>query len=106
MDRRNKTLTALDKRHIWHPFTQMADWVKDDPSPPLVIARARGNYLFDQAGKRYFDGVSSLWVTVHGHRKKEIDAAVRRQLDDGVIFSLPHVLEMQVAEKIIEMVYG
>ncbi len=40
---------------------------------PLIIAGAEGNYLIDDRGNRYFDGVSSLWVLVHGHRKREID---------------------------------
>jgi adenosylmethionine---8-amino-7-oxononanoate aminotransferase len=67
----------IDKRAIWHPFTQMADWERDDP---LVIERGEGNYLVDTDGNRYFDGVSSLWVNLFGHRRKEIDDAVRDQL--------------------------
>src|SRR5262249_30336914 len=68
----------LDRRHVWHPFTQMRDWLHDEP---LVIERAEGNYLIDQDGRFYLDGVSSLWVNVHGHRRREIDDAIRAQLE-------------------------
>lgn len=68
----------LDAQHVWHPFTQMQGWLDDQP---LVIERAEGNWLIDTEGRRWLDAISSLWVTVHGHRKAELDAAVRAQLD-------------------------
>ena len=71
-------LLALDAAHVWHPFTQMQGWLDDRP---LVIDRAEGNWLIDTDGRRWLDGISSLWVTVHGHRKQEIDDAVRAQLN-------------------------
>jgi adenosylmethionine-8-amino-7-oxononanoate aminotransferase len=55
------TLEDLDRRVLWHPFTQMAEW------EPLVIERGEGSYLIDTQGRRYLDGVSSLWCNVHGH---------------------------------------
>ena len=61
-----------------HPFTQQADWERDDP---LVITASEGSWLIDESGGRYLDGNASLWVDVHGHRRPEIDAAVREQLD-------------------------
>jgi adenosylmethionine-8-amino-7-oxononanoate aminotransferase len=73
-----KELLALDAAHVWHPFTQMQGWLADQP---LIIERAEGNWLIDTDNRRYLDGISSLWVTVHGHRKKELDDAVRAQLD-------------------------
>ena len=71
-------LRALDKAHVWHPFTQMRDWLAADP---LVIAAAAGNRLIDTDGASYLDGVSSLWTNVHGHRHPRLDAAIRAQLD-------------------------
>ena len=71
-------LRALDKQHLWHPFTPMKLWLD---SEPLVITAAEGMHLIDSDGNRYLDGVSSLWCNVHGHRIPEIDAAVRVQLD-------------------------
>lgn len=68
-------LAALDQRVSWHPFTQMAEW------SPLVIARGEGNWLVDLEGRRYLDGVSSLWCNVHGHAQPRLDRALRDQLD-------------------------
>jgi len=70
-------LIELDKKHLWHPFTQQKQWQEEEP---LMIERARGNYLIDTEGRRYLDGVSSLWVTVHGHGNKKINDAIRAQL--------------------------
>ena len=75
---RTRTLTALDRAHVWHPFTPMQQWREEDP---LIIERAEGVYLYDTEGRRYLDGVSSLWCNIHGHRVPEIDAAIRQQLD-------------------------
>jgi adenosylmethionine-8-amino-7-oxononanoate aminotransferase len=70
-----KRLDQLDQELLWHPFTQMAEW------RPLVIASGEGNFLIDIEGKRYLDGVSSLWCNVHGHRHPALDQALRDQLD-------------------------
>lgn len=70
-------LRALDRRHLWHPFTPMKLW---NDSDPLVIVAAEGMHLIDSEGNRYLDGVSSLWCNVHGHRVPEIDEAIRAQL--------------------------
>jgi adenosylmethionine-8-amino-7-oxononanoate aminotransferase len=68
-------LKQLDHQVMWHPFTQMAEW------DPLVIAAADGNYLIDSDGRRYLDGVSSLWCNLHGHRHPRLDRALRDQLE-------------------------
>jgi adenosylmethionine-8-amino-7-oxononanoate aminotransferase len=70
-----ETVAELDQRVLWHPFTQMAEW------DPLVITDGQGCYLFDAAGNRYLDGVSSLWCNVHGHRHPALDHAIIQQLD-------------------------
>jgi len=70
-------LRRLDRSHLWHPFTQMADWTRGEP---IVIAAGEGPYLIDTAGRRFLDGCSSLWCNLHGHRRRELDEAVRRQL--------------------------
>ncbi|MBM4085503.1 MAG: adenosylmethionine--8-amino-7-oxononanoate transaminase [Planctomycetes bacterium] len=71
------TLIRWDKFHVWHPFTQMQDYARETP---LVIESAKGVMLRDLDGNEYLDGVSSLWCNIHGHRRREIDAAIRRQL--------------------------
>jgi adenosylmethionine-8-amino-7-oxononanoate aminotransferase len=73
-----ETVVELDRRHLWHPFTQQREWCLEEP---LVIERAEGSELVDSQGRRYIDGVSSLWCNVHGHRHPLIDRAVREQLD-------------------------
>ena len=78
MTAKTRRLRALDKKYVWHPFTQMRDWVADPDV--LVIERGRGSYLIDSEGRRYLDGTSSLWCNTHGHRVPELDRAVRTQL--------------------------
>jgi len=74
---RHRRLWKSDHAHLWHPFTQMEDWLREEP---LIVDEAEGVYLVDTLGNRYLDGVSSLWCNVHGHRVPEIDDAIRRQL--------------------------
>lgn len=69
------SLEQLDQQVMWHPFTQMAEW------EPLVIERGDGSFLVDAHGRRYLDGVSSLWCNVHGHNHPRLNAALRAQLD-------------------------
>ncbi len=105
-NRKKVTLTSDDKKYIWHPFSQMADWLKEDPNPPLVIAKAKGNYLYDIDGKKYLDGVSSLWVTVHGHRKKEIDDALKDQINKvshSTFLGLTHEPAIKLAKELIKI---
>ncbi|MBA3542653.1 MAG: adenosylmethionine--8-amino-7-oxononanoate transaminase [Deltaproteobacteria bacterium] len=68
------SLADLDKQVMWHPFTQMAEW------DPLVVASAEGSFLIDESGRRYLDGVGSLWCNVHGHRHPSLDRALAEQL--------------------------
>src|SRR5664279_3105074 len=96
------TLVARDLVAVWHPFTQHSLWPDDEP---LVIDQAEGMYLIDTDGRRYLDGVSSLWLTVHGHRVPEIDAAVRDQLDrldHATFLGLTHEPGIELAERLLE----
>jgi adenosylmethionine---8-amino-7-oxononanoate aminotransferase len=96
-------LKQLDHSYLWHPFTQMQDWIKDEP---CIISHGEGHYLIDVNGRRYFDGVSSLWCNVHGHRKKELDVAIREQLDriaHSTFLGLSHVAGIELAQKLIEV---
>ena len=72
------TWDERDKAVLWHPFTQMKVWSEQ---PQLTIESGEGIFLVDTEGNRYYDGVSSLWVNIHGHRRKEIDDAIKEQLD-------------------------
>ena len=70
-------LAKLDHLHVWHPFTQMRDWLK---SEPITIVRGNGAVLRDAHGKRYLDANSSIWTNLHGHNHPKINAALKRQL--------------------------
>lgn len=93
----------LDHSYIWHPFTQMQEWFGEDP---VIVSRGDGHYLIDDHGRKYLDGVSSLWCNVHGHRKKEIDDAIKDQLDriaHSTFLGLSHAPGIQLAQKLIEI---
>jgi adenosylmethionine---8-amino-7-oxononanoate aminotransferase len=68
-------LLRIDRQHVWHAFTQMAEY------EPLIIERAEGCTLIDIDGRRLLDGAASMWCNVHGHCHPRIDAAIREQLD-------------------------
>jgi adenosylmethionine-8-amino-7-oxononanoate transaminase len=70
-------VAKLDHRYVWHPFTQMADWVKHEP---IVITEGKGSVLKDMNGKSYLDGNSSIWTNLHGHAHPKINGAIKRQL--------------------------
>jgi len=67
----------MDLSKLWLPFTQMQEWLSEEP---LVIVEGEGATLTDSTGRRYIDGVASLWCNVHGHRHPRIDRAVGEQL--------------------------
>ena len=73
-----RTLEAWDDAHVWHPFTPHSVYRDEQP---LMIAAAEGHELIDVDGRRYLDGVGSLWCNILGHRRAELDEAVRAQLD-------------------------
>jgi adenosylmethionine-8-amino-7-oxononanoate aminotransferase len=67
----------LDQKFVWHPFTQMRDWLK---SEPIVISSGKGALLRDIHGREYLDANSSIWTNLHGHNHPRINAAINRQL--------------------------
>ncbi|MEA2501067.1 MAG: adenosylmethionine---8-amino-7-oxononanoate aminotransferase, partial [Actinomycetota bacterium] len=96
-------LVALDKAHVWHPFTQMQGWLA---SEPLIVERAEGCWLIDTEGRRYIDGVSSLWVNVHGHGVPEIDEAITEQLGrvaHSTLLGLAGVPSIELAAELVAL---
>ncbi|RLC27137.1 MAG: adenosylmethionine--8-amino-7-oxononanoate transaminase [Deltaproteobacteria bacterium] len=92
-----------DRKYVWHPFTQMQDYENEEP---LIIESGNGCTLTDIYGNNYIDGVSSLWTNVHGHRKKELDIAVKKQLDKiahSTLLGLSNVPAIRYAKKIVEI---
>ena len=96
-------LVSDDRECLWHPFTQQRGWTDEEP---LMIERAEGTDLIDTAGRRYIDGVSSLWANVHGHRHPRIDAAVRDQLDrvaHTTMLGLAHPSSIRLARRLVDL---
>jgi adenosylmethionine-8-amino-7-oxononanoate aminotransferase len=96
-------LQQWDRDHVWHPFTAVP---AGGGEPPLFIERAEGCYLIDTRGRRYIDGVSSMWCNVHGHRVAELDAAVREQLDrvaHSTLLGLANVPATVLARRLVEL---
>ena len=96
-------LIAWDRQYLWHPFTQMRDWLAEEP---VIIERGEGNYLIDTDGNRYLDGVSSLWCNVHGHRKRELDEALAAQtarIAHSTMLGLSNVPATVLAKRLVEL---
>lgn len=96
-------LAEWDRRYLWHPFTQMREWER---GKPLIIERGRGSYLFDRRGRKYLDGVSSIWVTVHGHRHPTLDRALIAQLGKvahSTLLGLAHPPAILLARELIRL---
>ncbi|HWS85112.1 MAG TPA: adenosylmethionine--8-amino-7-oxononanoate transaminase, partial [Ktedonobacteraceae bacterium] len=82
------------------------DW---EAEPQIVIERAEGCYLIDIEGKRYLDGISSLWVNVHGHNRQEINQAIIAQLErvaHTTMLGLTHPSAIELGKRLIEIAPG
>jgi adenosylmethionine-8-amino-7-oxononanoate aminotransferase len=92
-----------DKQFLWHPFTQQWEWERQ---PALTVASARGIYFKDLDGRRYLDGVSSLWVNIHGHRHPVLQRAFRDQLkkmEHTTFLGLTHAPAVDLARELIRV---
>ncbi len=106
MEYTSEVLEQTDKRYLWHPFTQQQDW---EAEPQIIIERAEGSYVIDSEGKRYLDGVSSLWVNVHGHQRQEINQAIKDQLErvaHTTFLGLTHPSAIELARRLSEIAPG
>jgi adenosylmethionine-8-amino-7-oxononanoate transaminase len=96
-------IEEMDKKYIWHPFTQMKDWASESQ---LVIVKGKGVRVQEINGNWYYDSNSSLWVNIHGHRKKELDKAIRDQLKKiahSTFLGLTNVPATLLAKRLIEI---
>lgn len=95
-----RQLAEWDRKHLWHPFTQMREWEREEP---LIIERGKGSYLIDTEGRRYLDGTSSIWVNIHGHRHPVLDRALKQQLDKiahSTLLGLSHPPAIELAREL------
>ncbi|MCE5194854.1 MAG: adenosylmethionine--8-amino-7-oxononanoate transaminase [Nitrospiraceae bacterium] len=100
-----KKLLEADRKFIWHPFTQMKEWAETEP---VIISEARDCFIKDIDGRWYLDGVSSIWVNIHGHRKKEIDEAIKEQVDKvshSTLLGLSNVPAIKLAERLAKLMH-
>ncbi|MCX7991012.1 MAG: adenosylmethionine--8-amino-7-oxononanoate transaminase [Proteobacteria bacterium] len=96
-------IRELDKKYIWHPFTQMKDWLSEEP---LVIKEGRGSFLYDDRGNKYLDAVSSLWVNVHGHNNGRLNRAIKNQLSKiahSTLLGLANEPSALLAERLVKI---
>ena len=103
-----KTLIQLDKAHVWHPFTQMRDWIAPEHQP-LVLVAGHGAWLEDSLGRRYLDANSSIWTNVHGHGHPILNRVLREQLErvahtSFLGFTNPNAVEL--AGRLVELLPG
>jgi adenosylmethionine-8-amino-7-oxononanoate aminotransferase len=97
---------AAAKRNLWMHFTRMSSYANSDVP---VIVRGSGQYVYDQRGKRYLDGLAGLFVSQIGHGRKEVAEAGARQGSELAYFPLwsyanPRAIEL--AERLAGLAPG
>ncbi len=101
--KRTEELIEKNKKYLWNPFTQMKQYLEDSP---IVIERGEGIKLIDVEGNEYYDGVSSIWLNVHGHNVKELNEAIQTQLSKiahSTLLGMASVPALELAEKLVEI---
>jgi adenosylmethionine---8-amino-7-oxononanoate aminotransferase len=96
-------LLERNRRYLWNPFTQMKDYLEDEP---VIVARGEGVRLIDVEGREYYDGNSSLWLNVHGHNRRELNDAIIEQLDrvaHSTLLGMSSVPAIELAERLVEI---
>ena len=94
-----------EKRHVWHPFTQMREWTSPEHQP-LFIVSGEGPWLRDAAGKRYLDGNSSIWTNIHGHNHPRLNRAITEQLSQiahSSFLGLTHLPAGRLAKELVDL---
>jgi adenosylmethionine---8-amino-7-oxononanoate aminotransferase len=94
-----------EKKHAWHPFTQMREWTLADHHP-LFIVSGEGPWLRDAEGRRYLDGNSSIWTNIHGHNNPRINGAIIDQLSKiahSSFLGLTHFPAARLAKELADL---
>ena len=97
------SLANTDHRYLWHPFTQMKQWLAEEP---VIIESGEGAVLRDVAGKEYIDANSSIWTNLHGHRHPKITQAIKDQLDriaHSSFLGLSNVPAIELAKRLSQL---
>ena len=96
-------LSKKNKQYLWHPFTQMKDYLNEDP---LIISHGKDRKLYDVLGNEYYDGVSSIWLNVHGHNIQELNEAIHEQLEKvahSTLLGMANIPAILLAERLVEI---
>jgi len=96
-------LSIKNKQYVWHPFTQMQDYINEEP---LIISHGKNRKLFDVLGNEYYDGVSSIWLNVHGHNIKELNEAIHEQLNKvahSTLLGMANIPAILLAERLVNI---
>src|SRR4051812_9654110 len=102
----NTDLQELAKRHLWLHFTRMSAY--DEHSLPIIV-RGEGCHVYDEAGKRYFDGLSTLFCVNIGHGRSDLVEAGARQAAELGFFtnwSYAHPPAIKLAARIAGLAPG
>jgi len=97
------SLKEADRDFVWHPYTQMSDWSRWSSR---VVVKGEGFYLIDSDGKRYLDGIASMWCNVWGHGQNEVVEAMIEQLkklQHSTLFGLANGPSAQLAERLVDL---
>ena len=99
----NKELIEKNLKYVWHPFTQMKQYEKEEP---IIIDKGKGIYIWDVNGNKYIDGISSWWVNTLGHSNERLNNAIKRQLEKiehVLLAGFSHVPVIELAQNLIEI---
>ncbi|HXV45642.1 MAG TPA: adenosylmethionine--8-amino-7-oxononanoate transaminase [Nitrososphaera sp.] len=100
------SLRDADREFVWHPYTQMSDWSRWSNK---VIVKGEGFYLADSSGRKYLDGIASMWCNVWGHGQNEVVKAMVEQLKNlqhSTLFGLASGPSAELAEKLAGLAKG
>ncbi len=107
--RTKKARTLQDKArdHLWMHFTRQGPLASGSPVP--IIVKGNGHHIWDDQGKRYFDGLSGLFVVNAGHGRSRLAEAARKQAEELAFFPLwsyAHPTAIELADKLASYAPG
>ena len=100
--RKTRKISSLGQASPLASIYTQKRWTSSDP---LIIERGEGNWLIDDQGRKYLDGVSSLWTTVHGHTHPHLNQAIQKQLETlshSTMLGLTHPTAIEFAAQLVE----
>ncbi|MGH9115127.1 MAG: aminotransferase class III-fold pyridoxal phosphate-dependent enzyme, partial [Acidimicrobiales bacterium] len=102
----DRRLQDAARRHLWMHFTRMSSYADHDV--PIMV-RGEGPWVWDSKGRRYFDGLSGLFVVQVGHGRRELAEAAARQAGELAYFPLwsyAHPNAVELSERLASLAPG